>query len=46
MPELLVYVAEILGFVAFAAFSTVLKITSKWNANIPWLRICPTTNTI
>ena len=31
MPELLVYVAEILGFVAFAAFSTVLKITSKWN---------------
>jgi hypothetical protein len=27
--ELLFYVAEILGFVAFAAFSPVLKITSK-----------------
>ena len=39
-------VAEILGFVAFAAFSSLLKITSKWNANIPWLKICPAPNTI
>jgi hypothetical protein len=45
-PGIAPYVAEILGFVAFAAFSPVLKITSKWNANIPQAKICPTTNTI
>jgi len=45
-PRIAPYVAEILGFVAFAAFSPFLKITSKWNANIPGLKICPTTNKI
>jgi hypothetical protein len=40
------YVAEKLGFVAFAAFSPVLKITSKWKANIPSLKICHASNII